>query len=162
MQDILFRLWSRTISGIKNNFRGMYIDNISCPLCPDSHIDTILNRVICPTIQSHIQSRGLYTSHLEYKNILSSDTMKQQNEKNHIYAEVRKQVRDSDAKYTKINWCHVYLAYNTLWNQGYQVVPGEEKTHSSGLTLNNLDILVPKYSSIHSSPVIFNVQLKPL
>ena len=41
-QEILFRLRSITVSGIRNEFRGMYMDNISCPVCPqDSHNDTI-------------------------------------------------------------------------------------------------------------------------
>ena len=41
-QSTLFRLGSRTISGIRNEFRGMYLDNMSCPVCPqNSHTDTI-------------------------------------------------------------------------------------------------------------------------
>ena len=31
------------------------------------------------------------------------------------------------------------LAYETVWNQGYQVVSGEDKNHSSGLLLSDHD-----------------------
>ena len=34
-------------------------------------------------------------------------------------------------------------ANDTKWNWGYQVFPGEDKAQSSGLVLNNKDILVP-------------------
>ena len=30
--------------------------------------------------------------------------------------------------------------YETVWNQGYQVVSGEDKTHSSGLILSNHEL----------------------
>ena len=68
-QSTLFRLRSRTIAGIRNDFRGMYMDSILCPVCPiDTHIDTIPNLVNCQTLQDHIKSRGLSTSKLKYKN----------------------------------------------------------------------------------------------
>ena len=77
-QSILFRLRSRTISGIRNDFRGMYFDSILCPVCPpDAHIDTIPNLVTCPTLQEHIKSRGIHTRSLEYEHISSSDVKTQ-------------------------------------------------------------------------------------
>ena len=36
--------------------------------------------------------------------------------------------------------------YDTLGSSGYQVVPGEDKTHSSDLILSNQDSLVPSQS----------------
>ena len=36
--------------------------------------------------------------------------------------------------------------YETVWNQGYQVVQGEDKTYSSGLIFGNYDIFVPNKS----------------
>ena len=78
-QSTLFRLRSRTIPGIRNDFKGMYKDDVSCPVCPPNmHLDTIQNLVTCPTIQAIMQSRGLDSSNLpEYQDIFSNDVAKQ-------------------------------------------------------------------------------------
>ena len=77
-QSTLFRLRSRTIPGIRNDFRGMYKDDISCPVCPPNMLlDTIQNLVTCPTIQALMQSRGLDSTNLEYQDIFSNDVAKQ-------------------------------------------------------------------------------------
>ena len=75
-QSTLFRLRSRTIPGIRNDFRGMYKDDIYCPVCPPNmHIDTIQNLITCPTIQALMQSRGWDLP--EYQDIFSKDVAKQ-------------------------------------------------------------------------------------
>ena len=52
---------------------------------------------------------------------------------------------------TNFTLCHPLLwsklcVYETVWNQGYQVVQGKDKTYSSGLVLSNLDLLVQNQS----------------
>ena len=51
--------------------------------------------------------------------------------------------------------------HETMWIQGYRVVRGEDKTHSSGLIFSNHDILVAnKNPEIHCFPAMDNVQDK--
>ena len=59
----LFCPWYRTISNIRNDFRGRYLDTIMCPVCRlETHIDTIPNLVTCQTLTEHNKSRGLSTT----------------------------------------------------------------------------------------------------
>ena len=49
--------------------------------------------------------------------------------------------------------------YETVWNQGYQVLSGEDKNHSSRLILSNNDFFGQINSKIHWSPGMHHVQV---
>ena len=54
----------------------------------------------------------------------------------------------------------VAASYETLWNQGYQVVPGEEKLIALAWYLVTMTFRCQQISEIHCSPAIYNVQDK--
>ena len=47
--------------------------------------------------------------------------------------------------------------YETVWNQGYQVVSGEDKNHSSGLILSDHDFFGQINPKIRCSPDMHHV-----
>ena len=73
--QMLLALRTRTVRGIKNDFRSM-IQDVTCPLrC--AHIDTIPNILICPAIQQHIHTNQVANGEIKYEDIFSTDILKQ-------------------------------------------------------------------------------------
>ena len=50
---LIFAMKSRTLRGVKNNFRNMYSDNTLCPLC-ERFIDTQEHIILCQVLQNCI------------------------------------------------------------------------------------------------------------
>jgi hypothetical protein len=75
-KSTLFRLRSRTITGIRSDFCDMYGNNKSCPVCPsDVHLDSIPALLSCLTLLA--QGNSIETSNTQYEDIFSSDVNKQ-------------------------------------------------------------------------------------
>ena len=73
--EMLLALRTRTVRGVKNDFRGMYPD-VSCPLeCGD--IDTLSNILTCPVLQANMTSTNIASSTIQYSDVYSSDIAKQ-------------------------------------------------------------------------------------
>ena len=72
---VLLALRTRTVEGIKNDFRGMFPD-ILCPLSCGSD-DTIEHILECTVLRTEHISDILSQSDVQYQDIFSSDTMKQ-------------------------------------------------------------------------------------
>ena len=73
--QMLLALRTRTVRGVKNDFKGMYTD-VMCPLgC--THEDTIPNILICPAIQSNIETNDMANGIVTYEDIFSADIIKQ-------------------------------------------------------------------------------------
>ena len=72
---ILFSLRTRTVRGIKDDFRHMYSDN-KCPLQCGS-IDTLQNILTCTALQTNIESSLLTHNQVKYEHIFSQDIIKQ-------------------------------------------------------------------------------------
>ena len=104
-----FEQRSRTFSGIRNNFRGMFVDNISCPVCPqDSHIDTIPNLSNQSVTHSVKGTRHLTVKIQQYIFIRYYEAAWSNNS---IYTAVGKAGKASAARYTRIIWSHEYMPY---------------------------------------------------
>ena len=75
-RNLLFRLRTRTVSGIRNDFRGVYPDT-NCPLgCLE--IDTLSNILKCKVLLTHHRSSEISTNNIvEYEDVFSPDTKKQ-------------------------------------------------------------------------------------
>ena len=72
---ILFALRTRTLRGIKDDFRNMYADNM-CPLeC--GNIDTIKHLLACTSLQSNLESQFLTHNQVKYEHVFSNDIIKQ-------------------------------------------------------------------------------------
>ena len=72
---LLLALRTRTLRGIKADFRGMFSD-ANCSLgC--LHEDTIPNILTCPAILAHRQSNDAAIGNVQYEDIFSSDIVKQ-------------------------------------------------------------------------------------
>ena len=72
---VLLALRTRTVEGIKNDFRGMFPD-ILCPLSCGSD-DTIEHILECTVLRTEHISDILSQGDVQYQDIFSSDTMKQ-------------------------------------------------------------------------------------
>ena len=73
--NLIFRLRTRTVSGIKNDFRGVY-NEISCPLnCGDN--DTLENLLTCKVILSQYKTDQLCHGRIGYTDIFSENITKQ-------------------------------------------------------------------------------------
>jgi hypothetical protein len=71
----LFALRTRTVRGVKNDFRGMYTD-ASCPLgC--NEIDTIPHILSCSALQQNMNSQDIANNAVKYEDIFSPDLIKQ-------------------------------------------------------------------------------------
>ena len=93
--QLLLALRTRTINGIKTDFRSMYAD-VNCPLgC--SHTDTIPNILTCPAIQAQVQTGMMALGELKYEDIFSNDTVKQKQvtARYRKYLEIRETLRNS-------------------------------------------------------------------
>ena len=72
---ILFALRTRTLRGIKDDFRNMYADN-KCPLdCGD--IDSLKNMLTCTSLQSNLESQFSTRNQVRYEHVFSNDIIKQ-------------------------------------------------------------------------------------
>ena len=71
----LFSLRTRTVRGIKNDFRGMYAD-VLCPLGCDK-TDTIPHILECISLQQNMNSQDIVNSTVKYEDIFSPEVIKQ-------------------------------------------------------------------------------------
>ena len=72
---LLLALRTRTVEGIKNDFRGMFAD-IACPLqCGET--DTIEHILGCTVLRQNHTSDTISHSDIKYEDIFSSEIMKQ-------------------------------------------------------------------------------------
>ena len=73
--QMLFALRTRTVRGVKNDFRGMFAD-VLCPLgCGNS--DTLENILTCSVLQNKLNSEHLVTNAVKFEDIYSPDVTKQ-------------------------------------------------------------------------------------
>ena len=82
---LLLALRTRTVKGIKNDFRGMFTDNL-CPLSCDSP-DTLQHLLECPVVQQCHTSQDVSASHVRYTDVFSGDTVKQK-QATQLYSEL--------------------------------------------------------------------------
>ena len=71
----LFRLRSRTLSGIKSDFSELYKPDLACPVCRQ-HPDTLQNLLTCPALSAVLQLEDV-NSEISHSDIFSSDVRKQ-------------------------------------------------------------------------------------
>ena len=72
---LLLALRTRTVRGIRNDFRGMYADNM-CPLgCGDE--DTLENVLSCSVLKQHHTSKEVTNTIIKYEDVFSKDIFKQ-------------------------------------------------------------------------------------
>ena len=71
----LFRLRSRTFSGIKSDFSQLYKPDLACPVCRQ-HPDTLPNLLTCPALSAVLQLEDV-NSDICHSDIFSSDVRKQ-------------------------------------------------------------------------------------
>ena len=71
----LFRLRSRTISGIRSDFSELYKPDLVCPVCRQ-HQDTLPSLMTCPALAPIVQKEN-DSSQIAYSDIFSSDVSKQ-------------------------------------------------------------------------------------
>ena len=70
-RNLLFRLRTRTVSGIRSDFKGVYKDT-SCPLeCGES--DTLPHLLSCLVLSKHHKSTNLSISNHKYEDVFSED-----------------------------------------------------------------------------------------
>ena len=73
--NMLLTLRTRTVRGIRNDFRGMYQDAL-CPLgCGDT--DTLPNILTCRVLQANMTSLNIATDTIQYSDVFSTDVCKQ-------------------------------------------------------------------------------------
>ena len=74
-RKLLLALRTRTVEGIRNDFRGQSVD-ILCPLgCGE--LETLENILACTEMKVHHTSDNLATSEYKYSDIFSSNVVKQ-------------------------------------------------------------------------------------
>ena len=74
-RSLLLRLRTRTVSGIKSDFKGVYTDT-TCPLgCGNP--DTLQNILTCPVLISQHNTSEISRSKIYHKDIFSDDLQKQ-------------------------------------------------------------------------------------
>ena len=74
-RNLLFRLRTRTVSGIKCDFKGIYTDT-SCPMgCGQS--DTIHHILTCTVLSSYHQSKSISLNDTKFEDIFSENIQKQ-------------------------------------------------------------------------------------
>ena len=71
---LLLALRTRTVKGIKNDFRGMYPDNL-CPLSCDTP-DTLQHVLECPVLQQYHTSQEVSTSNIRYTDVFTENVRK--------------------------------------------------------------------------------------
>ena len=73
--ELLFRLRSRTVPGIKTDFSELYKPDLSCPVC-GLHPDTLPALLTCPVLKAELLTTADY-SQIQHDDIFSSDILKQ-------------------------------------------------------------------------------------
>ena len=74
-RKLLLALRTRTVNGIKNDFRGMYPD-VTCPLqCGED--DTLQHILECVILKSHHTNNMLSYGDMKYQDVFSADVVKQ-------------------------------------------------------------------------------------
>ena len=72
---MLMVLRTRTVRGIKSDFRGMFPD-LLCPLgCGNN--DTLPNILTCSVLQNNFKSEAILSGNVKYEDIYSHDVTKQ-------------------------------------------------------------------------------------
>ena len=93
--ELLFSLRTRTVRGIRKDFKGMFIDH-SCPLaCGD--VDTLQNVLSCNILQSYVKNNTLASELINYEDIFSND-VRTQRQVTELYSQlltIREQLLDS-------------------------------------------------------------------
>ena len=93
--QLLLALRTRTVRGVKTDFRGMFND-VNCPLgC--AHTDTIPNILICPAILAQFQTTDVVKETVKYDDIYSIDVVKQKQitALYNKHLEIREMMKDS-------------------------------------------------------------------
>ena len=75
-RKLLLALRMRTVEGIKNDFRGQFVNTI-CPLVGCNEKDTLENLLTCNAITTQLTSDNIATSDIKYLDIFSSAVIKQ-------------------------------------------------------------------------------------
>lgn len=73
--QLLLALRTRTVEGIRNDFRGMYPDN-KCPMACEVD-DTLQHMLECTVLRQHHLSDNISASDIKFSDIFSQDTRKQ-------------------------------------------------------------------------------------
>ena len=72
---MLLALRTRTVRGVKNDFRGMFPD-VACPVgCGNT--DTLQHILTCSVLQNNLQSEALSSQMIKFEDIYSTDIVKQ-------------------------------------------------------------------------------------
>ena len=75
-RNLLFRLRTRTVGGIKSEFKGVYSDT-TCPLgCGQN--DTLPHTLGCTVLRRHHKSTDVNVSDCRYEDVLSENNRRQQ------------------------------------------------------------------------------------
>ena len=82
---LLLALRTRTVKGIKNDFRGMFPDNL-CPLSCNSP-DTLRHVLECVILQQRHVSQSVSASDIRYEDVFSEDITKQK-QATQLYSEL--------------------------------------------------------------------------
>ena len=75
-RNLLFRLRTRTVNGIRNDFRGIYPDT-DCPLQGCEDTDTLSNMLSCKVLLTHHKSSEISVKNIRYEDVFSQDSYKQ-------------------------------------------------------------------------------------
>ena len=84
---LLLALRTRTVRGMKNDFSGMYSDN----LCPLSR-DTLQHVLECSVLKQYHTSQNITDSNIRYTDVFSAD-IRQQKQATQLFAELL-EIRD--------------------------------------------------------------------
>ena len=74
-EKLLLALRTRTVKGMKNDFRGMYADNLCALSCNTP--DTLQHVLECSVIQQYHTSKNITASEITYTDVFSGDIRKQ-------------------------------------------------------------------------------------
>ena len=86
----LLALRTRTMRGMKNDFRGMYSDDL-CPLSCDTP-DTLQHVLECSVLKQYHTSQNITDSNIRYTDVFSAD-IRQQKQVTKLFAELL-EIRD--------------------------------------------------------------------
>ena len=121
-RNLLFRLRTRTVSGVRNDFRGLYPDT-SCPLgCGDT--DTLQNILTCKSIISQHISSQISRGNICYDDIFSEDLLKQK-QVTELYRQLL-QIRNETISQPVVTTGPVHSS-NTLQSLSFDVTYGNKK-----------------------------------
>ena len=85
-RNLLLRLRTRTVSGIKCDFKGVYNSDTTCPVgCGDE--DTLQHILACSVLRSHHHSSDISNTNIQFKHIFSAD-MNEQKQVTELYRQL--------------------------------------------------------------------------